>query len=351
MKGIFFAKRLSAIALCVSAISYSAAANADTLISDDALDAWFKEGKYEQIIDTLEDEKNKSPERYFTYISALMKTDLDDAEEAAEDLLVAYPDNYRVYLMHASVMGAQAGESIFSALGYAKKARKSLEKATEVAPDEIQTYQALFQYHLFVPSIAGGDMDTAKSLVEKIAELDINKGQFAEAKYLLADDKEEQGVALLKSLAEQSETRIKARYVLGNHYMNDEAYQLAVETLQPLMAVELEAVSEDDESAWETYSDNRYDQLYGYYRLGQSAVQSGEFTESGIQALETYLTEFPETNINTEGLPSLNWANLRLAELYLNAKDKAQARLTLQRIEGKEDDRFEKLLKDLQKKV
>ena len=351
MKGIFSAKHLSAVALCVSTLSFSCLSTADTLISDDALDAWFKEGKYEQIIETLEDEKNKSPERYFTYISALMKTDLDDAEGAAEDLLVAYPDNYRVYLMHASVMGAQAGESIFSALGYAKKARKSLEKATEVAPDEIQTYQALFQYHLFVPSIAGGDMDTAKSLVEKIAALDSNEGLFAEAKYLLADGKKEQGIVILQSLAEKPETQVEARYVLGDRYMSDEAYQLAVETLQPLMSIELEAVSEEDESAWETYSDNRYNQLYGFYRLGQSAVLSGEFTELGIQALETYLTEFPGTSINTEGLPSLNWANLRLAELYLNAKNKDQARLALQRIEGKEDDHFGKLLKGLKKKV
>lgn len=351
MNGSSSAKRLSIIALCVSAISYSAIANADTLITGDALDVWFKEGKYEQIIDTLEDEENKSPERFFTYISALTKTDLDDAEEAAEDLLEAYPHNHRAYMMHASVMGAQAGESIFSALGYAKKARKSLEKAIEVAPEEIETYQALFQYHLFVPSIAGGDMDTAKSLVKQISSLDPNEGLFAEARYLLADDKSEQGIAILKALAEKPETRIEARYVLGDHYMNAEAYQLAVETLQPLLGIQLETVSEDDEPARETYSDNRFNQLYGFYRLGQSAVQSGEFTESGIQALETYLTEMPAADIDTQGLPSLNWANLRLAELYLNAKDKAQAKLTLQRIEGEEDERFGKLLKSLKKKV
>ncbi len=351
MQGKPFIKRLSNIALCLGMLSFSAITQADTLISDDALDAWFKDGKYEQIIDTLEGEEAKSPERFSTYISALMRTDLDDAEEAAEDFINAYPNEYRVYLMHASVMGAQAGESVFSALGYAKKARKSLEKAIEVAPDEIQTYQALFQFHLFVPSIAGGDMDTAKNLVEKIAAINQNEGQFAEAKYLIADDQKAQGIAILQSLAAASETQVEARFILGDHYISDEAYSQAVEVLSPLMDLELEVVSEQDELAWETYSENRYDQLYGFYRLGQAAVQSGEYTELGIKALEAYLTQLHDTTIDTGGLPTLNWANLRLAELYLNAEDKAQARLTLQRIEGEEDERFGKLLKGLKKKV
>ena len=351
MQGTLFINRLSTVVLCVSALTFPVITSADTLISDEALDAWFKKGKYDQVIATLEDEKNKSAERFSTYISALMNTDLDDAEEAAEDFINAYPENYRVYMLHASVMGAQAGESIFSALGYAKKARTSLEKAIEVAPDEIRTYQALFQYHLFVPSIAGGDMDTAKSLVADIAALDPDEGQIAEAKYLLAGDKKEEGISLLKMLMEKPETRVYARYVLGDQYMSDEAYPQAFETLQPLLTLRLEAASEEDQSAWEAYSENRFNQLYGLYRLGQTAVQSGEYTGTGIQALETYLSELPEAGIDTDGLPSLNWAHLRLAELYLHDNNKEQAKLTLQRISGKEDGRFGKLLKKLQKKV
>lgn len=344
-------KRLTAVAFCVSAVSFSSLTFADTQISNDALDTWFKAGNYEKIITTLEDEQDKSPERFTTYISALMNTDLDDAEEAADDFVRAYPDNYRVYLLHASVMGAQAGESIFSALGYASKAKDSLEKATKVAPQEIQTYQALLQFHLFAPSIAGGDMDEARRIAERITELDASQGQFAKARILLADDSEEQGIALLKTLTEQPETRIEAMYVLGNQYLTDEKYQQAITTLQPLTLITLTPAARDDKTAWDNYSNSRFNQLYGMYRIGHVAVKSGEFTGLGIQALEAYLTELPQTDIDNDGLPSLNWANLRLAQLYLNASNKAQAKRALQRINGKEDERFGKLLKGLRKKV
>lgn len=133
--------------------SYAAAQNVATASADDVetLKAYFKQGDYNYVVESLEAVEGKSPEQHNMLISSLMNIDLDDAEEAAEQFVQDYSDNYKAYHTHASVMGAQASSSIFSALGYAKKAKKSLEKAVEIAPEEVAVYQALMQFHLMAP--------------------------------------------------------------------------------------------------------------------------------------------------------------------------------------------------------
>jgi hypothetical protein len=80
--------------------------------------------------------RTKHALHYELYVSSLTRIDLDDAEEAAEQVIVAFSDNPGMYLMHASVMGSQASDSIFGALGYAKKALHSLNRAVELEPGD-----------------------------------------------------------------------------------------------------------------------------------------------------------------------------------------------------------------------
>ena len=226
---------------------------ASTSIDVTALKAFFKEGDFARVIDALDDVQNKSPEQHNMLISALMNTDLDDAEEAAEQFLQAYSDDYRAYHTHASVMGAQASSSIFSALGYAKKAKKSLEMAVKIAPENIEVYQALMQFHLMAPSIAGGDMDEAMNLAQQIAALDKTEGQFAIARVYLEDEKESEAKAIFASLIEDEQTQIRARVELGSFYLSDEQYASSFDILSPLSELEITEVTKAENDAWEMY--------------------------------------------------------------------------------------------------
>ena len=329
----------------------SNAVPAATKASIEVLDAYFKKGDFEYVVSTLEDLKNKTPQQYNLLISALMNIDLDDAEEVADEFIAVYSKDYKAYHTHANVMGAQASNSVFSALGYAKKARESLETAVEIAPNEVGVYKALMQFHIVAPSIAGGDMEEAERLANKIATIDALEGQFAKARFYLEDEQVEKANAIYADLTQQEASKIRASLELGSYYLSEESFQSAYETLSVLLTASVPIVEDKDSTLWEDYQENKSDLLYGKYRLGLVAVNSGEHTDTGITALEQYIDEYHTTNIDTTHLPTMNWAHLRLAELRLNANDVEKAKATLALIEGEEDKRFAKILKGLKKQI
>lgn len=317
----------------------------------ETLQAQFAKGDFKSVSSSLESKNDKTPEEFSLLVSALMNQDLDDAEESAEDFISHYSKDYRAYHMHASVMGAQASNSIFSALGYAEKAKNSLEKAVEVAPEKIEVYLALMQFHLVAPSIAGGDSDEAKRLVDKITEMDTTEGQFARARFLLSEDDEQQAITIYKKLAQESDSNVRASLELGTYYLSEESYDNAFQSLYPLMSHELAPVDKSESAEWQTYQQNKSRLLYGKYRIGLIAVKSGEKTQEGISALQQYLTDLKTTSIDTVDLPSPDWANLRLAELLMNNNELSEAQTTLASISQSGDDRFNNILKTLKKKI
>jgi tetratricopeptide (TPR) repeat protein len=311
----------------------------------------FSDEDYTFVIDSLEDKNAKTTEEYNLLISALMNEDLDDAEEAAEQFVEAYNNDYRAYHMYASVMGAQASSSIFSALGYAKKAKTSLEKAVTIAPERVEVYQALMQFHIAAPSIAGGDTEEARKLVDKIAEIDATEGLFSKAYFLMSEGQKETAVDIYKALAESQNEQARALSDLGNHYLQDEDYENAFDTLMPFMTMNIAEVNDKTSSEWDAYERDVFNVLYGQYRLGLAAVKSGKQTQVGIRALMQYLEAVKTTNIDTADLPSTNWANLRLAELLLNDNQLTEANDTLMSINASNNTRFNKILKDVKKSL
>ena len=335
--------------LCLS--FFVSFANASALPSDDVLDAMFQAQDYESIVSALEPITSKTPKQYNVLISALMNTDLDDAEDMAAQFVDEHKDNYSAYHMQANVMGAQAMDSVFSALGYAKKAKASLQKAIEVAPDEIEVYQALMQFYIVAPSIAGGDIDEAKKLADKITQMDALEGKFATATIYAADDKAAEAKAMLIELSEKPEFEVRARFELGRLHIDGEEYDDAIAALTPLLNTNVVKAQKADEQAWNTYSESKFTQLYGTYRIGWVAVETSQYTKSGIDALNYYLAELEATDIDTHQLPSKNWANLRLAELFLNADDVSMASSTLEKVTKDGDKRLAKIMKNLKKQI
>jgi lipopolysaccharide biosynthesis regulator YciM len=315
------------------------------------LDEYFKKGDYEYVVSTLEDLKEKTPKQYNMLISALMNIDLDDAEEMAEEFISVHSNDYKAFHTHANVMGAQASNSVFSALSYAKKAKTSLETAIKIASDEVGVYQALMQFHIVAPSIAGGDMEEAERLADKIAMIDAIEGKFAKAKFYLEDEQLKRASSIYAELAEQDATKVRASLELGSHYLSEENYQNAFDTLSVLLTTSVPTVEDKESALWDDYQESKSDLLYGKYRLGLVAVNSGQYTNDGIAALEQYIKEYNSTNIDTTRLPSMNWANLRLAELRLNANDIEEAKSTLALIDGEEGERFAKIMKGLKKQI
>ena len=350
-KSPFFRRTSLSATVLIALLSTGAAFANTSATSLETLQIQFAKGDFTSVSSTLLDKNEKTPEEFALLISALMNQDLDDAEDSAEDFISHYSNDYRAYHMHASVMGAQASNSIFSALGYAEKAKNSLEKAVEIAPENIEVYMALMQFHLVAPSIAGGDTDEAKRLVDKIAEMDATEGQFARARFLLSEDEQEQALKIYNKLAQEKDSNVRAAFELSSYYLSEEAYDKAFQALHPLMSHELSPVDKSDSTEWQTYQQNKSKLLYGKYRIGLIAVKSGQNTQEGINALQQYLADLKATSIDIVDLPSADWANLRLAELLMNNNEFSEAKTTLASISQSSDDRFNKILKSLKKKI
>ncbi|MGA2039959.1 MAG: tetratricopeptide repeat protein [Bryobacteraceae bacterium] len=112
-----------------------------------------------------------------------MQGDYKRAAEAMEKALAAEPGD----ALHALWLGRAYGRraesaSIFSAPGYANKARQYLERATELDPRNLEALSDLFDYYLQAPGFLGGGEEKARRTADQIAQLSPAEGFLAQAK-------------------------------------------------------------------------------------------------------------------------------------------------------------------------
>lgn len=150
----------------------------------------YAKGEYQQSLNILE-KLPKRPETYAAMLINLRQVDIDKAEELSDQAIATFNDDPELYLLRASIMGTQAQNSIFSALGYAEKALNSYKKAAELAPDSVKYQNALMMFYLAAPSIAGGDKELGLKQVERIQALDKIEGQIALTRYYQMTDQSE----------------------------------------------------------------------------------------------------------------------------------------------------------------
>lgn len=233
-----------------------------------------------------------------------------DNNERAEELLekaVKYDAANADYQhWYATVSCNLAGNaSMFSALGYAKRCKSAYEKALELAPSNPRSYIALGQFYAQAPSIAGGDKDKALQLADKLALIDPLQGGLLQLRATDLADAAEFDALLAKSelLRQRPESYFQRAMTLAR----GEQYEQAIALLR---LTQQQPAIDDDAKA--TQAESRY-QLARCAVLGKTAVAEG------ITAMQQYLQDTPDPT-------RLDWAQLRLAQLYALADDKEKAR-------------------------
>jgi len=111
---------------------------------------------------------------------------MGDAKHAIDffhQAVVAEPNNsaYHHWLGRAYGRRAETGNP-FTALGQASKARQSFEKAVELDPTNSDAVNDLFEFYLEAPGFAGGGLDKAERVADRIAERDAAEGNYAHAR-------------------------------------------------------------------------------------------------------------------------------------------------------------------------
>lgn len=104
--------------------------------------------------------------------AAMSAKDYPAAITLYEQLVAIDPANSENMRMLGSANGLQASEaSMFSAMKYARRSKAAFEKAVELDPENPKAVFALFSYLSSAPKIAGGDMQAAKVLADRLETL------------------------------------------------------------------------------------------------------------------------------------------------------------------------------------
>lgn len=146
-----------------------------------------QEGKTALASDLLENQKS-NPEAMLHLAKIYMRTDIDEAEEWIVKAVKKRPDDAESDYILGRVMGIQASSAIFSDLSYAGKSLDGFTRAVDLKPDSLRYRNALVQFHVQAPSIAGGDLKIAKQQIEEMKQLDLATGLKAEIDFYLSQD-------------------------------------------------------------------------------------------------------------------------------------------------------------------
>lgn len=115
--------------------------------------------------------------------SYFMEGDFKRASEVLESAVATAPNQAAYHLWLGRAYGRRAEtSSMFTAPGFASKARQSFERAVVLDPRNREALNDLFEYYLQAPGFLGGGMDKAEKLVRQIAELDVAEKHYALAR-------------------------------------------------------------------------------------------------------------------------------------------------------------------------
>ncbi|MBZ9612086.1 hypothetical protein I4W93_010815 [Rheinheimera sp. MA13] len=250
------------------------------------------------------------------------------AEELLEKAIKYNANNADYQHWYATVScNLASSASMFSALGYAKRCKKAYETALELAPQNPRSYIALGSFLAQAPGIAGGDKNEALKLAEQLKQLDTLQGWLLELK--LTDISDEAAFNQFLASAEPLKTRPEAYFQRAMQLAGTENYSAAITLLQ--QAISQTAVDDDAKASISE----------SHYQLARCAVLGKTAVTEGIAAMQHYLQENPASE-------RYDWAQLRLAQLYVlaNNRDKATA-ITQPLLASTNDDKLKAELKKL----
>jgi len=229
----------------------------------------------------------------------------DKAEDLLEKAVKLDSNNADYQHWYATVScNLAASASMFSALGYAKRCKKAYETALELAPQNPRSYIALGSFLAQAPGVAGGDKDKALQLAEQLKQIDPLQGILLQ---LNASDLQDDAVfnALLAKdelLTQRPETYLQRGVAFSRADQHAKAMAMFEQAL---------TMPASDDAAADA-------KAQALYQIGRSAVKAERAVDKGIAALQQFIAQQPAAD-------NIDWAKLRLGQLYLLQQQQAKA--------------------------
>jgi tetratricopeptide (TPR) repeat protein len=209
---------------------------------------------------------------------------------------------YHVWLGRALSDQARAA-NVLRQPSIASDSREHLEKAVQLAPNDIEARKAMSEFYAIAPAFMGGGKQKAREQAAAIKRLDPYQG-YLQMAWVLADGNDPQS-------AEKQLLEARERYP-------DSAG--VVHALADLYLSRLGRGAEGLRLEQE-YSVKHPEDSIAQFFLGRAAVISNQSLDVAERALRAYLTRSPRY-----GEPTIASARFRLGNMFARKGDKASAR-------------------------
>lgn len=213
--------------------------------------------------------------------------------------------DYHLWLGRAYSRWAQ-DSSWLRKLSLAGDIRASLEKAVELAPDNLEAREDLMTFYVVAPGVAGGDLEKARAQAEKIKSMDVSLGHLA---YGQIHESEEDFAkarveyqAAIKAAPEEERPYYKLGYLLQR--------------------------TEDWEGAFQTFTalaEKKPDDINALYQVGRTGALSGQHLDEAAAALEEVVLRQSEGRHRSPA-----WTHYRLGQVYQHMGKTEKAKITFQ---------------------
>jgi tetratricopeptide (TPR) repeat protein len=233
------------------------------------------------------------------------------ALELAEKAVAADPKNPRYRLDLAQALGDEAQKaSILRQPGLARRFKKELENTLALDPKNVTAMKFLILYDFEAPGIMGGDKASGRVMAERIMRIDPAEGYLAQVTVARYDKQGSRIEELLRKAVEAGPASYQAHISLANFCLNPlkkngEAEAHAREALRidpgranAHTALVVSLIAQDKwaelDGALAQAEKDVPDNLYPYFRAGQSCLARPNELARGERYFRKYLTQEPE---------------------------------------------------------
>lgn len=236
---------------------------------------------------------------YFLGRIALQEGDVETAIERLDAASEADPESSLFSLWSGEAYVRRIDQvGMLKKMGVARRALSSFERAVELAPEDYEAREALMDYYLNAPSIAGGSHDKATAQAKEMMKLDAAKGHRLMARIHIEDEDWKAAEGEYRAALGAGEESSSIYYWLGFAAQQREDWDAAFDAFEK--AIELDAQS-----------------LPPYYQYARTAIFSETRMDQAAEHLLFYL-EQPQQR----GSPAAEHAHWRLGMIYeLQDKD------------------------------
>jgi len=338
---------MQGIVYCAVLLSSLVAAKLDAQPDHRSADSLVKRGHYKQARILLDKQLAANPKDVESMV-LLARVDLaynrvDEATKLLQQAIALQANSVEAHLALAEVYGRNSDDlGMFDKMRVARLIKTETEQAVAIAPNNLDALDALVQFYLQAPGVAGGSTSKANETADKIASLDPVRGYLAKGKIALHGNEGENAEALYLKANASDPKSYQVLMQLVSFYMNTKWKSFEKAEKWAAQAVKLEGdrvtpyvvlaqiyssggqwaqLDELLASSEKLISDN----LLPHYIAGRTLAASGKDNARAERYLRLYLTQEPEGEA-----PVLAGAHWRLGQVLEKEGKKTEAQKELE---------------------